>query len=237
MRVLSGLGLLVLTATSHGQQDCKADSPCAVTIDHQRGKTTVHGMQPGVPPAAAASKGFQAGHSIYRQLPGREALSLEETAVSYFEHVAVADRSLPGGGGKPFDPDNVSWDRGALTDAQAAEVLDVARKLNPPGTLRGTDAKLKEGQRGLCRELAVARDSDAQVAAFEASEAKAVATEKAAGRNILDQLSPGTRAGVLDVLDKHRDDITVTRWDWTVIRARNPELLTIQSKQACAHVN
>jgi hypothetical protein len=224
---------------AQAQEDCRADSPCAVTTDQQTGKTTVRKGQRGVPPVATngAATSTQAGKSMYRQIPGREALSLEEAATSYFEHVAAADRSLPGGGGRPFDPKNVLWDRGNLTDTQAAEVLEVARRLNPPGTPRGDDAKLNASQRQLCQDLVVADNPDAQVAAFEASEARAAAREKAAGRTILDQLSQATHASVLEVLDKHRDSITVNRADWKKVRTSNPELLTTQSKRACTRAN
>jgi hypothetical protein len=240
MRYLVSVGLLAFAASAHAQQDCTPQRPCAVTTDIQTGRTTTTPASPAGTraPAIPANKDVDHPGNFYRHWDGPEVLSLEEAANSYFEHVARRDASYPGSG-EPFDPKNVMWDRGELTDAEAAEVLEVARRQHLSGMPQGVSnsGQRRASHRRLCEELARAGTADAKVTAFEEAEERTTTQEKAAGKAILDQLSPSTRASVLKVIAEHRKDISVGRPDWQKMRASQPEALDKHHKSACVGVN
>lgn len=235
MKMMSGAALLICSTGVYAQSECAPERPCAVTTDMSTGKTTVTPAETsGARPSPAHAKGADAvQNSLYVRSAGPDVLSLEETAISYFEHVVSADARFPGGG-KPFDPDNVMWDRGELNDAEAAEVLDVARRLVSPGASRLDAATVKENRHQMCRELAAAVGPFAQAAAIQRSVDRDLARTKAAGKAMLDQLSDDTRASALKVISRFREDIGVNRLDWQKVAATKPEALATYHQHACA---
>lgn len=237
MRSLVRIAILAFCVMAHAQEDCKPEVPCAVTVDRQTGRTTVTRARPasGLPVTQAPDAAKNLGNDVYLRLAGPEALSLEETALSFFEHVASADASYPGAG-KPFDPQNVMWNRGELTDAEAAEVLALARHLGPPGEPRGEEAKWLANRSQMCQELASAQTTDAQIAALEGADNRATAQAVAAGKEILDQLSSGTRSSVMKVLTEYRTGMEIGRPNWRKFAASKPDALVKHRAQICAGV-
>lgn len=193
MKLLLPFGLVALAAvalaqdtspTIIGAQDCTAQNPCAVTRNSSSDVwVAAHSNPPGTSPALPAP-GNGSHNQFTHTYEGPEILSLEETAVYYFQDVASSDAAY-WGAGKPFDPRNVMWDRGdELTDAEAAEVLEVAR--HAASTEQQTsDERFKVERRRMCDEFNNAVTTDAQVAVLQNSDARSVAQRKADGTALL----------------------------------------------------
>lgn len=243
MKIIFSFGLATLAtaalaqppgSTSSITADCTATNPCAVTTDLKTGRqTATHANVPAGmalpffadPPSPV--DGFE------RVSRGPDVLSLEETAVRFLMDVAEID-AAGSGKGKPFDPDNVSWDRGQLNDAEAAEVLALARSLNSSEKARVSKDDTRELQQ-MCGELNASGDPDVQLVALERAKARDVAREKALGKAWLDKLSPGARAHLLPGLIEHRKAITIGQPDWQKIRATAPEQLEVFRARACTN--
>ncbi len=246
MKLLLSSGLLAIAAVALAQdsgpivigaQDCTAQNPCAVT---RAASSNVWVAAHSNPPGTAAAPSLppprdmdaNGGNHFTRMYKGPEILSLEETAVDYFHHVASTD-GFPGGG-RPFDPGNVLWDRGdELTDAEAAEVLEVAR--HAASMENQTEAaRFETEHRRMCEELNQAGTPDARVAVLQNSAARSVAQKKADGKALLEQLSPGAREHLNGVLIRQRAGIDISRQDWGAVARVQPEALEMLQAQMCA---
>lgn len=246
MQLLLSSGLLAIAAVALaldtgpiviGAKDCSAQNPCAVTRTASSSVwVAAHSIPPGTatapplpPPSGLDANG---GNHFTRKYKGPEILSLEEIAVDYFHDVASTD-GFPSGG-KPFHPGNVMWDRGdELTDAEAAEVLEVAR--HAASLEKQTQAERFESEhRRVCEEFNNAGTVDARVAVLRNSDARSVAQKKADGEALLQQLSPGAREHLNGVLIRHRAGIDVRRQDWGAVARVQPEALEMLQAQMCA---
>jgi hypothetical protein len=193
--------------------DCTAQHPCAFTYTEAHGWASAHSDPPGtpLPPSTPPSQPHD------EQMP-----SLEALAVDFFRSIAMVDSRYP----------NTLWNRYDLTDAEAAEVLAVARR---GATAEAQQAKLQGAREHeqLCEEFRQAGTADAQLAALQHSDERSFAATKAAGTALLDQLSPATRAHVLTLLVEERKGIQVSRLDWAKIRNTQPEALEMLRAQMC----
>lgn len=194
---------------------CEADQPCTVVKDLN-----------------------ESANSFTRISSGPDILSLEETARSFFYDVADSDaRNLPED--NPFHPKNTLRDRDGLNAAEAAEIIAVARQLNAPKSPQAQQAdidKTRENRREWCETLNRAGTSDALLAVLEAGEAESVKKGAQKGKALLDELSPATRARVMQVLVEYRKSLTVGRQDWKKVREARPEALEMYRAHVCTNV-
>jgi hypothetical protein len=148
--------------------------------------------------------------------------SLEELAVDFFSGIAMVDSRT---GSK-------MWNSYGLSDAEAAEVLGVARRTAAAEAQQASLRETREHEE-LCEELHQASTADALLAALQNSDERSFAATKAAGTALLGQLSAGTRAHVLAVLAEERKSMQVSRIDWVKIRNTQPEALEMLRAKMC----
>jgi len=193
--------------------DCTAQHPCAITYTEARGWAGAHSYPPGTPLPPLPPPSDQ----HHERVP-----ALEELAVHFFSDIAIVDSRMP----------NTLWNRYDLTDAEAAEILAVARRA---AATEAQQPKLQETREHeqLCEEFRQASTADAQLAALQHSDARSIAQTKAAGAALLDQLSPATRAHLLTLLAEERKSIQVSSTDWAKIRNTQPEALEMLRAQMC----
>jgi hypothetical protein len=202
-------------------EDCTTQHPCAVTYTEARGWAGAHSDPPGLtPPPLTPSS--QPDHPRGHIFEGPEVLSLEEVAVGFFSDIAIDDSH----------PSGVLWNHYDLTDAEAAEVLAVARRAAATEAQQAHLRQTREHEQ-LCEELHQAGTADAQLAALQHSDDRSFAATKAAGAALLDQLSPATRTHVLTLLAEERKSIQVSRADWVKVRNTQPEALEMLRAQMC----
>jgi hypothetical protein len=223
MKHLLSFGLAALASVALAQtpppaasavpDDCTAQHPCAVTYTEARGWAGAHSDPPGtpLPPLPPPSEAHN------ERVP-----SLEELAVEFFSGIAMVDSRT---GSK-------MWNSYGLSDAEAAEVLGVARRTAAAEAQRASLRETREHEQ-LCEELHQASTADALLAALQHSDERSYAATKAAGTALLDQLSPATRAHVLVLLAEERKGIEVSSIDWAKIRNTQPEALEMLRAQMC----
>ncbi len=251
MKLLFPAGLLVLATVTVAQpptpvtppapSDCTPDHPCTAVTD-ATGHTIVTPINDGVISAPGADSGrpMQGAHDKFMHtFEGPEILSLEETARRYFQEIAYFD-SRNEALDQPMNPKNLLRDRDGLSEAEASEVIAVAREANAPTTPQARQAGIEREAALLhsqCDALNRAGTADAQLAALQAADADDVKRDIQAGKSLLAQLSPGTRARVMEVLAEQRKKITVVRRDWKHLRDERPEALEMYRAAKCANAN
>lgn len=231
MRIILTIVLTILAGAALAQSppiqrpaDCPLDKPCSVAVDAD---------------GQVVDKPKTREGSFQRIGNGPDMLSLEETAASYFEQVAEqAARNLAED--HPFNPKNRLRDRDGLTQAEAAEVIAVAQRLNAPPAPQARRAATEQAEaskRADCQALNRATTPDALLAELEAGEAAFVKARARKGKELLDALSPATRARMLDVLTEYRKSMTVGRQDWKKVREVRPEAMESYRAAKCSGVN
>ncbi len=114
-------------------------------------------------------------------------------------------------------------DRDGLTDAEADEVIAVARSLNTPQAQEAFSAKSRDSQRRTCDELRASATTEESITMLAAKVEREATEERLEAMQLLTQLKPATRTKVYKVLVEYRKGMTAGGRDWHKANAQHIE--------------
>ena len=174
--------------------------------------------------------------SVMTTAQGKDVLSLEDAARSYFLQIALIVQQHPGPNMKQSAKE-VLRDRDGLTEAEAEEVISIARRLSGPEAEESRRAESRLSRQKLCTDLQLAASPGEALLLLEGAQAQSLARNRLAGANLLSELRPSTRTRVTKAIMEHRDATIVRRVDTKKLKAEEIEAYkTQQCSQAAKAV-